>query len=508
LKNFRRAVVIVAIAVAIVYAAGIVYAGFPPKSVQETVVASYEQRGEFAIQAYDRQKTAGGTIFPPITEKLEMEFVYALNRDVDSQTEPTEKTVSLKAVLSEQSGAWSKEIPLTGSETYRSDEIKTSFPLNLQAIIDAGTAIEKDLDPSYDPQMSFYANGTYRLDIVATVKNGDETFTASIGGKVSQSAFMIEDSLNGASREEGYWNLYAFGYKADIRDNSLTDESRIVKEAKTLKPVALGAGEPLVVQNLEAVDAVFRYNFTGSHKLEGAVVAGTLELEGVSQDKWKQVIVSKEFTFNSSNGEILFPIDMDELKAAIRAVDDSIDYRPSSSVEFYATAKISVTGKVNGSQITEELLCGSLTGRIDGDKVSWNVGPDEVDTGDVKVSKRMYPDWVGYCLNTALVIFFICLAAIIVTAAVMWGKKSKRGIVESQRAERKKYDKEVFSESEDPMPAVEEFGGLIIQDLKTLDAIAAKAASGDSVNFHEEEGKVVYWIIVSKTVYKFIAKES
>jgi hypothetical protein len=87
----------------------------------------------------------GETLFPPIMENLEMSFVYALSRDGGAETEATEKAVSVKAVLSEMSGTWSKEIALVGEKKYLSDEIKISFPLDLTSIIEAGLAIEKDL---------------------------------------------------------------------------------------------------------------------------------------------------------------------------------------------------------------------------------------------------------------------------------------------------------------------------------------------------------------------------
>jgi hypothetical protein len=510
LKRFtKRAVIAIAAVVAVVYIVGIAFAGFPPKSVRETVVASYEQRGGFSVRPYDRPKTMGETLFPPIMENLEMSFVYALSRDGGAETEATEKAVSVKAVLSEMSGTWSKEIALVGEKKYLSDEIKISFPLDLTSIIEAGLAIEKDLDPKYDPQMAFYANGSYRLDIVATVKEGDKVFEASTGGKISQSAFIMEGSLNGASRREGYWDLYAFGYEADIRANALTNASRITKEAKVMAPVPIGQGVPLVIQNLEAVDAAFLYKLGGSHKAENVSVSGTIELEAVSSDKWKQVILSEEFAFDSAEGETLFPIDTDELLAAIRAIDESIDYRPSSSVEFFVTAKVNVTGKIGGNPISEELVCRSLAGKMENDKIFWSPGSDEVRAGEIKISERIYPEWIGYCLNAALIVLLVLIAVIGIMIFAVWKKKLKRGIIEIQRTARKKYDKEIFSESKDPMPRPEDFNGAIFQELMTLEAIAAKAASGDSVNFHEDTrtDEVVYWIVVSKTVYKFIAKE-
>jgi hypothetical protein len=94
-------------------------------------------------------------------------------------------------------------------------------------------------------------------------------------------------------------------------------------------------------------------------------------------------------------------------------------------------------------------------------------------------------------------------------AVRFWLKRPKPGVILIQCAARKKYDKEIFSESKDTMPEPEKLSGMMIQDLATLDAIAAKAASGDSVNFHEDalHDKVVYWIVVSKTVYRFTAEK-
>ncbi|MFA5089349.1 MAG: hypothetical protein WC552_09995, partial [Candidatus Omnitrophota bacterium] len=159
--------------------------------------------------------------------------------------------------------------------------------------------------------------------------------------------------------------------------------------------------------------------------------------------------------------------------------------------------------------ITEKLSSQSLTGKMEGDKFFWNIGPNETDSGEIRVTERIYPEWIGYCLNAALIILVVSLVIIIIMAVSFWLKRPKPGIILGQRAARKKYDKEIFSESKEQMPAPEDFSGLMLQDLATLDAIAPKAASGDSVNFYEDvrRDKVVYWIVVSKTVYRFIAEK-
>ncbi|MFA4999617.1 MAG: hypothetical protein WC519_02750 [Parcubacteria group bacterium] len=482
---------------------GVALIGFPTEDKTEKVIASYEQTGGFTLESYDSPQSFGDTIFPPITDKMTINFVYVFAKDAADKNGLSEKTVSVKAVLSESFGKWEKDIPLIGEKKYRTDKVEISFPLDFEAILAIGSNIEKDLNPRYNPQVSFYEDGTYRLDIIATITDGTKNFTASIGGKLNASSFEMDTPLNGARRGKGYWELYSFGYEALLRENALLSASKISKEATAKKPEPAKETSLSVVQAINPADVTFHYNLSSDKTIENLKAIGTIEVIGESPERWQKTLITEDVLLDSENGEIIFPVNLDYVKAAVSASDLS-DGRTSSSVDLKVRAKLSLKAVIGENEVSDEFLSETLTGRIEGGKIIWSIGPDTAKTGGIKETGKERPKWMtGF--SSALVVVFVISGGMILTQLYL-RKKAKSGFAKEQAKTMGKYDKNLFSKAEEDITA--SWKGEKQQESSLTALIRAATNDMTGIHFYEDlfKCRVVYWAYGLKVLYWFTAE--
>ena len=508
-KFLKRVGIFLLAAIFVISVIGFCSAGISPDSAEEVIKVSYEQKGNYAFQTYNRPKDfSGGNIFLPITESAQMVFAYSFSADDEkSPLRGKEKTVSVKAVISNLDGKWSKEITLLSPKKESSDDIRISFPLDLKSVLGVGIKIDKELNPKYDSKVQFYsASSSYRLSVIATVVSGDRSFSASVGGKIDDAALSWDDqNFEGASRGSGYWDLYGFGYEAKLLPNSLMGSKSIKRDPAISEPVLLADTAPVIMSGSEAVDAVIRYELSADKKITDMKVTGIMELEGASPSKWKRVIEKLEFKKDGENKfEVLFPIDLDALRSEIDAVDNSLDYRPSQSVDLILRTRILVEANIGGFPVSEELYLDSFSGKVNGDIMVWSAGTQLVKPGTVKKMEEVRSGWMIILLRISPFSALISLCLLLFFFSGYWERRPKMGFFEKCEEERRK-NKNSFARSQkafsiDAWPTDKVFSVGSLDDLLNV----ALNNGGTVLFFENKDAKsVTYWVVEKEAVYLY-----
>ncbi|MFA5052939.1 MAG: hypothetical protein WC565_02700 [Parcubacteria group bacterium] len=478
---------------------------------KEKTIASYKQTGSFTLQPYGNHQNAAETIFPPITENMTMNFAYVLARDEATKAEPSEKTVSVRAVLSEVNGKWQKEVLQTDEVKKRSDKMEISFPLDFGNILATGAQIERDLNPRYNSQIEYFMDNTYRLDIIATVTDGKETLVASVGGKLNSSVFEIEDQLSGAHRGEGCWALYGFGYDAQIRENALISVSKISKKAETEKPEPVEKGAFSVTQGENAADLIFLYDLTSDKEIGNVKISGTVEVEGTSLDRWQKVILSKNLQFDSAEGKMVIPLNSEDIKTAVNLLD-SADHRPSMSVDLKVKAKLHLEASVAEANVSDEFLSESLTGKLEGGKIVWNTGPEVEKQGAVKETEKTRAGWLTGLYEAFIVLMYISLPASVILLLVGVFLKKKPASNETSKEcllkqKERELTKKSYRRSLEDISAQWTGPRQYEHSMEALEGVASD--EGAAVHFYMDsfdENRICYWVYGLKVLYLFDAK--
>jgi hypothetical protein len=256
-------------------AVGAILAGAKPvETSAQVTLANYSHRGQFSYKAYSTPKTddsgQGSTIYPKITESLEMLFACSSNETDE---------VKLTASLEDKTAGWVKGIPIlvNAGPVF-------SFPLDVNGMLKLGNTINTELGGR---------GGTYLLRIEAVVGDGYEPLTAVLEGDLSATALVWhQDGFQKVERGfpgEITLRWAAFGFRAKLTDNSLFGRMSIERIPRAPDVLPIGPNEALVTSRVEYVDVGLGYQLVSdvpvkSQTAEVQVDLTMAESGGVEQD--------------------------------------------------------------------------------------------------------------------------------------------------------------------------------------------------------------------------------
>jgi hypothetical protein len=474
---------------------------FVPGNERDVTISEYESKGWIDIASYSRPKLSFGqpVVFPNIVESFEASFVYFLKEDGGKFVD---RAVSVDVILSEQSGKWSKRMPVSASVQDDGGKEKLTFDLDIKGLFNKANLIESEIDPKFDPKSSGPWM-VYGLAIEIKANGGGyPEFTSSVKGKLGYRSLEWETLFEEYRRGSGYWEVAGLSYDAKLKSNSLFSSQKL--DLALDVPDKVSPTDPLVIGSMEATDAVINYMFVSDIAADTVKIVGVAEVEISSPDKWRTKVLSMPIASDKGELKSIVPIDIDSIRSAIRSADDRVDFKSSVGVDIILRVNVKTEATLVGKSISEEMEFNELRGRIDSDRIIWETSPPSAKQGKIIEKEDIFFGAIPFMKQWAFIPFIISLGILLYLLAKKVRSLPEPTINMIERKKRRKYRGlfvEVRARDIPNFDVPEELNSL--EDLVTMAEIR-----GTEVRFCDDiiGNKVTYWISIEGRVIRYKAE--
>ena len=334
----------------------------PAETSRQVTLANYNHRGEFSYNAYSAAAPTASlpsnALFPKILKNMNMTFVYA---------SPNTEAVSVEVFLADTNAGWQKQIPivLSGGPVY-------SFPLDIAGLLALGNSINTELGGR---------GGAYKLSLVGTVGSPADNLMLTLEGDLNASSLVWHE--DGFSKvQKGFPGTEvlreaAFGYTAELTDNSLFGPIILERPAVVPLMVKLEAVDSLTTSQIKYLDLGFNYQLISGVQVKSIAQDVSLDLTLSETGGWSKTYSLVPQAKKTGAFGMTIPLDIGQLLSLADANDTAAGSRAAADRQISITARVHTVADTSAGVIDED-FSQLLSGKI-GKTLSWD-GTDKSGT--------------------------------------------------------------------------------------------------------------------------------